>query len=56
MASQIAVGDVVQLKSGSIEMTVTEISEDDDECKCEWFTEQDEPKLKWFQRAALKRV
>lgn len=53
MAETFKVGDVVHLKSGSPDMTVTDVQKTG-ECYCEWF-QGGEPKRTLFPPDALKR-
>ncbi len=46
-------GDVVKLKSGGPEMTVSKIKEDD--LRCKWFNEKGELKTKYFKTFELEK-
>lgn len=54
MSEQFKVGDVVQLKSGSVTMTIEEIDEDGD-VSCVWF-EGKQPQRGSFPVATLQRA
>ena len=49
-------GDVVTLKSGSVDMTVNAIQENrlDNRVHCVWFINNDENKEAWFDIEALE--
>jgi len=48
------VGDVVQLKSGSVPMTVTEVDMADDKVQCTWFPDGLHSEGGWFPSGALE--
>jgi uncharacterized protein YodC (DUF2158 family) len=51
------IGDVVQLKSGGPEMTITGIDSSDGTIGCTWFpSEESEPKKANFPPAALTKA
>jgi uncharacterized protein YodC (DUF2158 family) len=50
------VGDVVELKSGGPQMSVSNIGsgEASEAAKCNWFNEKKELKSSWFKKEILK--
>lgn len=58
MSNGIAVGDVVQLKSGGPKMTVVSIGDDYGQMQawCEWFDSKQEPKTGGFALTSLMQV
>lgn len=60
MAGQFAVGDVVELKSGSPAMTITAIGEAFEGgglyAWCTWFKTSNEPETKNFPLASIRAV
>lgn len=54
MDNAIKPGDVVQLKSGGPEMTVSYL--DDNEAYCEWFDSKEEPHAQRYAVIVLKKT
>lgn len=52
MADQFKPGDVVELKGGGPDMTISSV--DDDSAYCEWFDAKNAPQGRRYQFAVLK--
>ena len=53
MSDDFKLGDVVRLKSGGPDMTITEILDDRTNAHCEWFDGQKTPQAKEFSLVSL---
>lgn len=54
MNNELKIGDIVELKSGSPKMTVTD--EINDELECTWMTNDGNKKRDYFKKDSLKKV